>query len=137
MAHVRILGVKRIPAACELCPGQLAVWAAPWEAVVANTQDDLVLAHYACPDLREWWANLTMYPCSLRILCLVCGDLCLACKHALLCTVNMTMLLSAPHQGICTLLTCLALSAGIKGLLSTCLLGSLERCALRKATAMK
>ena len=33
--------------------GQLAVWAAPWEAVVAYPQDDLVLAHYACANLQQ------------------------------------------------------------------------------------
>ena len=53
MAHVRVLGIQRIPTARELCPGQLAVWAAPWEAVVAYPQDDLVLAHYACANLQQ------------------------------------------------------------------------------------
>ena len=56
MAHIRVLGIQGIPSARELCPGQLAVWASSGEAIVPDSQDDLVPAHYACPNLQDGMA---------------------------------------------------------------------------------
>ena len=75
MAHVGVLGVQGIPTARELCPGQLAVRAAPGEAVVADAQDDLVLAHYACPNLQAWEGMLDSNPCWLIYLPMARGTI--------------------------------------------------------------